>query len=148
MRWVAVVVIGIAFAVVACGEASSRYTKQPTDACLTRHHVLLTQHSLVFTSGVGMPVTSVESFVFTGIPTGVVDNGTLLFADDAAAAKKAERVYFDYYVRYDVTKLHQSRKRVISALKAMDDTIGNAVVLWNNYPQTRAAKRILRSCLH
>jgi hypothetical protein len=112
-----------------------------------KHHVLLTPHKLAWANSIGMPVTSIESIVFTGFPSGALDTGTLLFAKDAAGARAAARAYFTYYLAYDVKQHQGTRKQIAAELNAMDEVIGNVFVPWNNFPQSAAAQHVLKSCL-
>jgi hypothetical protein len=145
-----VAAIGAAVAaLVAAGAAtaSSAYRPGPTNACLAKHHVLLTPHKTAWANSIGMPVTSIESIVFMGYPIGVLDTGTLLFAKNAAGAHAAAQAYFAYYLAYDVKQHHGTRKQIAASLNAMDEVIGNVFVPWNNFPQSAGARRVLKNCL-
>jgi hypothetical protein len=94
-------------------------------------------------------VLQYESFSFHGVPRRVYDNGSLIFEKNAAFAVQAQKTLYSRLAAHEI-KLsagNESPYRIRLDLRQTELVIGNVVVVWNNFPQHRSAKSVLRACL-
>lgn len=95
----------------------------------------------------GVHVEKLESFSFHGVPAKVYDNGSLIFEKNAAAALKAKNTLYSRFAAFQIKHSPASPYTIRLNLRRTEAVVGNVVVLWNNYPQKRVARRTLSACL-
>jgi hypothetical protein len=144
LRLAAVCVVAL---VAAASAAAS--TQKRTTTCLKAHHVLVAAKSPRSVTRFGVRVLKLESFSFHGMPAKVYDSGTLIFERTAAEAVHAQRTLYSRFAAFEIKRSggNISPYRIRLNLRRTEFVRGNVVVVWNSYPQKRAAKRILYGCL-
>ncbi len=144
MKLAAAVVVALVLA-----AAAAAATQKRANACLRAHHVLTKPVARKTVTRFGVRVLQIESFSFHGVPAKTYDNGTLIFERDAKTAAQAQRTLYSRFAAYEIK--HSNGKvgpyTIRLDLRRTETVIGNAVVIWNNYPQHAKAKAVLRGCL-
>jgi hypothetical protein len=144
VKLVIAIVVGLALA-----ASAAAATEKHTNACFKAHQVLTKAVAKKTVTRFGVPVLAIESFSFHGAPAKVYDNGTLLFERDAKTAVRAQHTLYSRLAAYEIKHGNGTvgPYTVRLQLSRTEAVIGNVVVIWNNYPQHPAAKRILAGCL-
>ncbi len=138
--------IVVALAATATAAAA---TEPRANTCLHAHRVLTKPVAKKTVTRFGVRVLQIESFSFHGVPPKAYDNGTLVFERDAKTAAQAQRTLYSRFAAYEIK--HSNGKvgpyTIRLNLRRTEAVVGNAVVIWNNYPQHAKAKAVLRGCL-
>jgi len=139
--------VAVAALALVLAATASAATQKRALACLKAHHVLVAAKSPRAVTRFGVKVLKLESFSFHGIPRKVYDSGTLLFERNAATALQAKNTLYSRFAVFEIKHSAVSPYRIRLNLRRTQFVVGNVVVIWNNYPQKRVAKRTLYACL-